>query len=139
MTLLCVTALDHSLRTGTLSAESKYLSSLLFLPPSLSLSLSLSLSHVPLSLISFLHIRYGSFYGHDEQSLNERYSTCKRTADYVKTLPKHQFEVDMPNEELGKVRQCRIIILVALSLLCILFCYKQEDLKKMYRQSVSSK
>lgn len=64
--------------------------------------------------------KYGSFYGHDEEFLTQRFSTCKRTAEYVKSLPHHLYEVDMSQQQKEKEEK------------------SQEELKKLYRQSISS-
>ena len=45
--------------------------------------------------VSFSFLRFGSFNGNDEKSLDQRFSTCKRTSDYAKSLPAHQFELDL--------------------------------------------
>ena len=68
-------------------------------------------------------IRYGSFYGHDEEFLTQRFSTCKRTAEYVKSLPHHLYEVDMSQQQKEKEEksQVRERITVFLSL-CVCVC-----------------
>ena len=60
--------------------------------------------------------RYGSFHGQDEQFLSRRFSTCRRTLEYTKLLPKHEYEVDSPTD---------------MSI--------PEEEKKRYRQSITSK
>jgi hypothetical protein len=49
--------------------------------------------------------------------LEQRFNTCKRTTEYTKSLPTHQFEVDLNQQEEKK---------------------PQDDLKKLYRQSLQS-
>jgi hypothetical protein len=55
--------------------------------------------------------KYGSFHGQDDNILSRRFSTCRRTLEYTKLLPKHEYEVDspadmsIPEEEKKKYRQ----------------------------------
>ena len=59
--------------------------------------------------------RFGSFHGQDEQSLSKRFYTCHRTLEYTKQLPKHDYEIDMPETSVP------------------------EEEKRKYRQSITSK
>ena len=56
-------------------------------------------THTPTLSLSPVWLRFGSFHGQDEQCLQRRFASCKRTPSYTKMLPKHQYEVDMPPQQ----------------------------------------
>lgn len=62
-----------------------------------------------ITLMFLCFIRYGSFHGQSEQLLSDRFVTCRRTADYVKNLPGHHYEVDTSQNTKEKGEKSQVI------------------------------
>ena len=50
-------------------------------------------------MVCSLPCRVGSFRGSDELALEKRFHCCVRTAEYIKSLPHHTYEVDISHTE----------------------------------------